>query len=85
MSYCRGCRRPNIDDLIQQLQNVNLCNQEAKQEENRLWDKCLHLRAEGARLIEQLVIARAIDQQANNEGAMPARQPTMNLPWETKK
>jgi len=75
MSSHHGKRRPTIGDLIQQLQNVNHCNQQVEQEENCLQEEHLHLRAEEVRLIEQLAIAQAIDHQVDNEAVVPVVQP----------
>jgi len=69
MNSRRGRRRPSVDDVIQQLQNVNLRDQLAEQEETCLQEERLHLRAEGARLIRQLAITRAADRQAADENA----------------
>jgi len=74
MSNCHRRNRPSIDDLIQQLQDINLRNQEAEQEENRLQEERLRLRAEGARLTKQLAVAQAVDHQLRDEAVMPIRR-----------
>jgi len=69
MSDCHQWRPTvDVDDLIWQLQNINLYDQEAEQEENQLQEEQLLLWAEEARLIEQLAIAYAITcQEENNQ------------------